>query len=532
MAFPDLNALAGHLHVPARLITAMEGQLGDFQNRIASLGPIPEGVWRAAAQAARLPIPGPHPMVGGVPIVNRPFHPVETGQVGMLWRVAQRIFWTGSGLPWNDYRDFDVMQPANLRGHFPGAAAAAVGGGAGAGALPANTPRYKASQVTDQGDDSEFTGPTRAEQDTYQANYHAQKETTPASEEEPTEIQVKGLGVRVESGRTPYVDFGVWGPFGRKLLRSMKFRVWVPNSDGTYTQKEMPGPENFLQYTAFWRVYVVAMLMIRAALDYSMELYYKNLEKLLKRWPECWHLIYVADDKMRSEHLEKIRRRISAAVGRGEAPPRNWDALNPWTACFEEASKDKVFWDDNVSDIAVSWMAHGARGAPKSNEEQLAGQIMPGGAASLRPLQEAFHQQVATPPRGARGGGGKGGGGSGVKTRQSPKAKLRQQLAQLKAQVGNGQSDQNWGGGRGRGGGGGRGRGGGGGGGGGRGGRGQVPLDQQACYSFSKGFGDCAECEPGSACKGGRAHKCHLCGEAHTMKECSKKGKGKGRKGF
>ena len=93
----------------------------------------------------------------------------------------------------------------------------------------------------------------------------------------------------------------------------------------------MPGPDNFYTWTHIWRVFVVACKMIRAVMGWALNLYYKNMEKLVERWPECWHLIYCADDLMRSEHLERIRRRIVAsiagtgmlrALGQLASPPR------------------------------------------------------------------------------------------------------------------------------------------------------------------------------------------------------------------
>ena len=78
-------------------------------------------------------------------------------------------------------------------------------------------------------------------------------------------------------------------------------------------------------------------------------------------------------------------------------------------------------------------------------------------------------------------------------------------------------------------GGGGRGGGGrrGGGRGGGRGGDGDgTDVSKQYCFSFSKGFGPCASCAPGSACKrGGRIHACHIRGGAHKAKDCKQKAK-------
>jgi hypothetical protein len=140
----------------------------------------------------------------------------------------------------------------------------------------------------------------------------------------------------------------------------------MPNGDGTFTSKEVPGPENFLQYTIIWKVFRTACLMLKAVMPHGLKLYYENLEVLLKLWPECWHLIYLAGDRMRSEPFERIRREIVASITAGDPAPAHWDAANPWTAVFVAASKDKDYWDKHVKDIAASWLAHGARGAPKA----------------------------------------------------------------------------------------------------------------------------------------------------------------------
>ena len=99
--------------------------------------------------------------------------------------------------------------------------------------------------------------------------------------------------------------------------------------------------------------------------------------------------------------------------------------------------------------------------------------------------------------------------------------KLKQEIARLKASAA---SKGGQGRARGRGGGGGR-RGGGRGGG--RGGSGDGnDVSKQYCFSFSKGFGPCASCAPGSVCKrGGRLPACHLCGGAHKAKDCKQKQK-------
>ena len=63
---------------------------------------------------------------------------------------------------------------------------------------------------------------------------------------------------------------------------------------------------------------------------------------------------------------------------------------------------------------------------------------------------------------------------------------------------------------------------------GGRGGGGAAAAvdPNSSCFGFSKGYGPCAGCAPGSPCVGGRTHKCHLCGGAHKAATCPKKKKG------
>ena len=108
-----------------------------------------------------------------------------------------------------------------------------------------NQLKYKMNQVVDQGDDSVFTPPTVDETNTWEQNYFTQEKSSPPEEEDATEIQTKGLSIRINAKRSPYADFGVWGPCGKKVLRAMKFRTWTPTGEpGQYSQKELPGPPN------------------------------------------------------------------------------------------------------------------------------------------------------------------------------------------------------------------------------------------------------------------------------------------------
>ena len=49
------------------------------------------------------------------------------------------------------------------------------------------------------------------------------------------------------------------------------------------------------------------------------------------------------------------------------------------------ADEDEKYWNENVRNPAMSWLAHGSRGAPRSREETVAEIAVSGGAAALLP---------------------------------------------------------------------------------------------------------------------------------------------------
>ena len=159
------------------------------------------------------------------------------------------------------------------------------------------------------------------------------------------------------------------------------------------------------------------------------------------------------------------------------------------------------------------------KGALLSRQEKLASRVLDhrGGIKAIKPDTEDLDID----------GDGTEKPGPGGRRRNRKRGvrnnKLKQEVARLKANAGGG-------GGQGRG----RGRGGGGNRGGGSrgGGSGSTDVSKQYCFSFSKGFGPCAACEPGSVCKrGGRIHACHICGGAHKGKDCKQAKKEKKEEG-
>jgi hypothetical protein len=145
----------------------------------------------------------------------------------------------------------------------------------------------------------------------------------------------------------------------------------------------MPGPENYLQWLSSWRVFVTAMLMLSFATQSALQLYERNIERLSWLWPSCWHLIVLADDKCRAEHLERLRRRQGADIVRGVPAPPDFSAAAPWSCVLRLAAAHTAFWDEQVRHPGAAWMAAGGRGAPTAPEEEVARSHIPGGLAAI-----------------------------------------------------------------------------------------------------------------------------------------------------
>ena len=210
-------------------------------------------------------------------------NPVQATQIGLMWRLARRVSAFRSGLGEVEFQDIDPWQET---------------------ATPEPTRQsptssgvkekvLKMATLIDQSDDSELVPPTTMEINTWLQNYHAVMGAMPEESEEPSPNQLAALSKRVRrDDAPPYVDFGVFGPFERKLTKIQRCRIYTPLGDGTYLQKDLPGPPTYQGWLASWRVLKTACLMLNVASLASLEVYGRHIEKLVTQWPSAWGLIY------------------------------------------------------------------------------------------------------------------------------------------------------------------------------------------------------------------------------------------------
>ncbi len=65
-----------------------------------------------------------------------------------------------------------------------------------------------------------------------------------------------------------------------------------------------------------------------------------------------WGLIARADDVMRSEEWERIRREVESKIAR-RVYQGDYDPQRPWAAVVREAARDSRYWTENVKELAV-----------------------------------------------------------------------------------------------------------------------------------------------------------------------------------
>lgn len=205
---------------------------------------------------------------------ERPLSPLEAAQVGSLWRLARRKVGSNFDDPFEDLA--------------PAAQNAPPGSLPPAGAFSSGNRKLKTSHFCDQADDTEVL---RAEPPTvakWYSNYSRIMHGDPPEDMEPTEDQVTVLNARIKGNGVPYCDFAIWTPCNTKIARSLKFRAWIPQADGTFLAKELAGPNGFVPWESSFNVFGVAMMMLNQMMPATVTEYLQRIRSLSLDWPESW----------------------------------------------------------------------------------------------------------------------------------------------------------------------------------------------------------------------------------------------------
>ena len=475
--FTKISELLAFYNVEAATWTAFCETAGDPKEDLRPLVALPAAMVAAAVEAA----------TSGSP--NGKLSLMEASQLGLVYRCANKVIFFQAG---GDIDKWEDPHPWET----PSSPTTPVGTGTSSTTLT-TTRRMKNTHVLDQADETEFDVADDGQRSKWLQAYVRQMGSLPPEEEEPSVEQMSAFAKRLlENGGPPYADFSVWVPFGKKAYRASKYKAYLPTPSGEFIMKEIPGPSNFTQWQASFKVYRTAMLMVEAASLSTLMAYEAHIEKLTKWYPTAWHLVVSAEDRARSDHMARVKLNVEMDIAAMRPPPRGWNSSRPWDGCFKLVTEDVNYWNVQVQSPAVSWLAQGSRGLPRTPAELVAMESIKGGVQTITPEVEDKNS-YASPKKAIN-----------KERKEAKKRRWKAEKEELaKYRSGNGGKDQ---------------------GGTQKGGKGNS-KGEALCFSWNNGNGPCAGLEPGAECKNRvkRAHRCTLCGSpAHPSKSCPTSSKG------
>ena len=113
----------------------------------------------------------------------------------------------------------------------------------------------------------------------------------PLEREEVTDSQLSCLHAKIcqHMSRSPFVDMGVWGPYGERIARTMKFIAQL-RRDGQWKPAEAPGATSLRAWNESWRIFRTACLMLEVASSAVLDRYAAEFRARVQEHPNAWHL--------------------------------------------------------------------------------------------------------------------------------------------------------------------------------------------------------------------------------------------------
>ena len=307
--------------------------LGEF-NLFREIVAVPIGSWDAAVMTLRvitqlalpevpeiLPVaavPGISveirgaPKVAAIPRIDRAPGAIEIGQVGVFRRVCR----------------LRMRRPADEEQ-------------VGAAAPPPPPPGVQGPagrtlamrEHADQVDDSRIPAwPVQQHTDCMAVHQAANGGEPAPKEDTPTVDMLASLDYRVRTVESPWVDFALWRPYGKRMQREWKMMSQQINAAGEYVPYIIAGPPDYDAWLNAWRVFSVAMIALNLATPFRLDLYARCIARLAKLvGVGYWWFLAIAEDRMRQEEIPRLmvagRREQAAAAAQGQ--PHEFDVAVP-----------------------------------------------------------------------------------------------------------------------------------------------------------------------------------------------------------
>ena len=271
------------------------------------------------------------PPADGSATPDRDLTPVEAARLEIFRRVCFRRVGAEPDGPGSGQAQGTPMTPT-------------AGAPAALGSTQSAARKLKLSSVVDQTLDAEVQPLSTQEVNDMYTTYRTRYGDDPNPDCEPTADQLSAVKQLVSSGNNPYIDFAVYGPHGLRLLRKLTFAAFALNSMGEWSRRELPGPPDVEAWFQIFRCLRTTFLLLETVTAERLDNYCEHVRSMASRFgPECWDLVYQADDvHMRSEQFERIRRRLASS------PEHGFTTAAPWNAVFAQAVKEDAFWGREV----------------------------------------------------------------------------------------------------------------------------------------------------------------------------------------
>lgn len=109
------------------------------------------------------------------------------------------------------------------------------------------------------------------------------------------------------------------------------------------------------------------MLMLKASPPGPLDEYEERIRLLDAEFPQFWGVIARADDVMRSEQWERIRRDIEEEF-HARQYRFSFDPSAPWAAVIRDSARGRGWWREHVRDPCVKALAEGVRPQPMAED--------------------------------------------------------------------------------------------------------------------------------------------------------------------
>ncbi|OLP76288.1 hypothetical protein AK812_SmicGene43797 [Symbiodinium microadriaticum] len=199
--------------------------------------------------------------------------------------------------------------------------------------------------------------------------------------------QLVSLKQVVASGPAPCADFCLFGPYGLLLLGKQTFTSSRPQNNG-------PNGSSRSEHhtTAGWRLGKSCRLSDAERL----EAYAKHVQGYVTPFGDDWWLVYRAENRLRCEHMELLRRIHHEKHDYGYTQARSWNAV------FAAAIRDSEFWTCELVTPAPLWLSQ--QRAPASSSQGKGGSSANTGGSPIKTGHE--DQQPQGPVSEERAGAG------------------------------------------------------------------------------------------------------------------------------